>query len=44
MGKKKLYKAPEAEIIFIHSMNLLEASFSEQLENTDPLTDPEEIL
>jgi len=44
MNNKKLYIAPEVDVVFINAMNLLTASFSEQIEDSDPLTDPDEIL
>jgi len=44
MGKKKLYITPEVEVFASEPIRLLEASFSNELQNDDPLTDPENVL
>lgn len=44
MEHKKLYKTPEAQVVFISPVTVLTASFSSELQSTTPLTDPEDIL
>jgi len=44
MENKKSYISPEAEVVIITPASLLTASFSESLDNTDPVDDPEDIL
>ncbi len=44
MKSKKLYIVPKAEVVIMEPVTLLTASFSESLDSTDPVDDPEDIL
>lgn len=45
MKDKKVYQEPEMTIVIMtESLDMMSASFEEEMQSTDPLTDPDEIL